>query len=172
MNKRLIGKLVLAALLLTFLYAFHYGAQKDLKKEIGRGYHVNVVNIATVLNRLDYEALTELSTEPKTFGSVYNLHRILRYSEMQLYSSESEVYLLLSNINMLLMDYENDGMLSTEDQEKFDTSIRKIIFIIDSLEQILGSDFAWYEAFTDPSEKLQQRLQEQLDKEGYGEVSF
>jgi len=164
MNKRLIGKLLLAAFLLTFLYAFHYGAQQDLKKEIGRGYHINVVNIATALHGLDYEALSELSTEPQTFGSVSNLGTILRYSEMQLYSSESEVSSLLPTIIMLLMDYENDGVLSPEDQEKLNTSIRKITIIINSLEQILGSDLDWYEAFTDPSEKLQQRLEEQLEE--------
>ena len=164
MNKRLIGKLVLAALLLTFLYAFHYGAQRDLKKEIGRGYHVNAVHIATALNGLDYETLTGLSNEPKTFGSVNNLFKILRYSELQLYNSESEVSSLLVDIMILLFDYENRGMLSTEDQEKFNTSVKKITLIINNFEEVLGSsDLDWYEAFTEPSEKLQQRLKEELD---------
>lgn len=165
MNKRLIGKLLLAAVLLIMLYAYHFGAQRDLKKEIGRGYHINMVHIATALSGLDYEKLTGLSTEGNTYGSLDKLYITLRYSELQSYEGLPEVYSLLSNTIMLISDYKHDGALSQEKQEEFNANVQKINAIVTDLEQLLDTDLDWYDTFTNPHEKVKERIEERLEME-------
>lgn len=163
MNKRLIAKLLLAVLLLISLYAYHFSTQRELKKEIGRGYHINMVHIATALSSLDYGKLTELSTENNTYGSVEQLYITLRYSELQSYEGLPEVYSLLSNTILLLSDYKHDGALSQEKQEEFNAYVQKITSLVNDLEDLLDTDLDWYNAFTNPHEKVRELIEERLE---------
>ena len=165
MNKRLAIQGLAVIIVLLALFAYHYDAQREMKKEIGRGYHVNMVTIEIALEKIDYGVLAEMKSDDMTYGYHDRLHFMLMYSNLLNYQGQPELQSLLSEISTSLSDFDIEGELTPEQQQAFNANIRKVIFIISDFQDMLKSDLDWYKAFTNPDEKLQQRVQERLEME-------
>lgn len=144
------------------LQAYHFNVQQELKKEIGRGYQTNMVNLSIAFKDLEYDVLDNIKAENKKYDSLKKLQFMLMYLDIPSFKGQPEIRSLLSDVSGLLSEYEINGELAAEQQEAFDSKIRKVRFIIMDLEDILGSEIDWYYAFIEPNEKLQKRVQERL----------
>ena len=165
MNKRLAIQGLAAIMVLIALFAYHYDAQRELKREIGRGYHINMMNIEIALEKIDYSVLAEMESDDGTYGYHDRLKFMLMNSDVLPYQGQPELQSLLTEISRSLSDFDFEGELTPEQQQAFNTNIRKVIFIISDFQDMLRSDLDWYKAFTNPDEKLQQRVQERLEME-------
>ena len=165
MNKRLAAQGLVAIIVLLALFAYHYDAQRELKREIGRSYHINMMNIEIALEKIDYGVLAEMKSDDGTYGYHDRLKFMLMNSDVLPYQGQPELQSLLTEISRSLSDFDFEGELTPEQQQAFNTNIRKVIFILSDFQDMLRSDLDWYKAFTNPDEKLQQRVQERLEME-------
>jgi hypothetical protein len=162
MKKYLISIGLAALAVFIALQAYHFNVQQELKKEIGRGYQTNMVNLSIAFKDLEYDVLDNIKAENKKYDSLKKLQFMLMYLDIPSFKGQPEIRSLLSDVSGLLSEYEINGELAAEQQEAFDSKIRKVRFIIMDLEDILGSEIDWYYAFIEPNEKLQKRVQERL----------
>ncbi|KGR84387.1 hypothetical protein [Lysinibacillus odysseyi] len=162
MKKQLIGLGLVALAALLALQMYHYKAERELKKEIGRAYHVNMVNISIAFEGLEYERLKEMETDNSTYTSLNKLYFTLMYTDFQTFKGQPEIKSLLSDISNLLSVYKSKGELTEEQQAAFNSNVRKVKFLINDFEDILGTEIDWYYAFMEPNEKIQSRVKERL----------
>ena len=165
MNKRLAAQGLMAIIVLLALFAYHYDAQRELKREIGSGYHINMRNIEIALENIDYDVLADLNSDGEAYGYHDRLRFMLMNSDVVPYQGQPELQALLSDIRTSLSDFDFEGELPPEQQQALNANIRKVCFIISDFQDMLGSNLDWYKAFTNPDEKLRQRVQERLEME-------
>lgn len=144
------------------LQAYHFNVQQEMKKEIGRGYLVNMVNVSNTFKNLDYDILEKMEADNSEYGSLNNLYSMLMYLDVQSFKGQPEIRSLLQDINKLLSEYKINGELTNKQQAAFDSNVRKMRFIVMELEDMLGSEIDWYYAFLEPTEAIQKRVQERL----------
>lgn len=162
MKKQLIGLGLVALAALLALQAYHYKAERELKKEIGSAYYVNMVNISIAFDGLEYAVLDDMKAENRAYESLNKLYFMLMYTNFQSFKGQPEIRSLLSDIRDLLSVYKSKGELTEEQQAAFNSNVRKVKFLINDFEDLLSTEIDWYYAFMEPNEKIQSRVQERL----------
>ena len=96
----------------------------------------------------------------------FNLQKFEDNVDLQeVYDAVNQFPMMSDKKCVVLSDFDFEGELAPEQQQAFNTNIRKVIFILNDFQDMLRSDLDWYKAFTNPDEKLQQRVQERLEME-------